>query len=63
MADRKSLTSQGEGRADPEAGLRELMRILVEQLVDDWLAEQATVERQQVVTVASPAEQVQNSTA
>ena len=56
-----------EGRlskpTDHEAGLRELMRILVEQLVDDWLAEQAAAPRQEGVTVATAPEQVQNSTA
>jgi hypothetical protein len=46
---------------DREAGLRELMRILVEQLVDDWIAEQEASQRPQFVSVATPPEQVENS--
>ena len=70
-----SLTSMDRGKVkggkksrlgtpgDPEAGLREIMRILVEQLVDDWLAEEAQVPRRRGATVATAHKQVQNSTA
>jgi hypothetical protein len=37
------------------------MRILVEQLVDDWIAEQAALPRPQLDTVATAPEQVENS--
>ena len=56
-----------EGRdytpGDPEAGLREIVRILVEQLVDDWLVEKAQVPRRRRSVVATVPKQVQNSTA
>jgi hypothetical protein len=46
---------------DRETGLRELMRILVEQLVDDWIAEQQALQPPEFATVATAPQQVENS--